>query len=65
MDGQTEILRVRLPKQLYADLRKTATAMKLRPPEVARFAIARGMIGLDTPQPVTQPQARPEVTRGE
>jgi hypothetical protein len=61
IDEQTEILRVRLPKRLFADLRRKATAMKLRTPEVARVAIARGMIGLDTLQADEQPkgEARP------
>jgi len=48
MDDKTVIYRLRLPKQLHADIRKTATALKLRPPEIARLAIARGLPGLGT-----------------
>lgn len=56
IEEQSEILRVRLPKRLFADIRKNATALKLRPPEVARLAIARGMVGM-TPTTTKQPRS--------
>lgn len=50
------IMRTRVPKRLSTDIHKAAAVLKLKPPEIARIAMARGMIGM-IPTTAKQPES--------
>jgi len=51
----SEILRVRLPKSLADALRQQAKVLKVEKPDLARVALARGLMGMQ-PERSVAPQ---------